>query len=160
MRRVLVAMTAILALSLAFAGGAEAKCGVSCLNRKVKQLSSGLIKAEKTIASLSKTVAQQSQQISALNQTVSVQGATLNGLAGATKFVRLLEECLFEVPLNRYGDPASEEGYLYQIAPEPAFRTTAMDLVEEGEAVGAWFIIDGCNPFETARIRAAARPLR
>jgi uncharacterized coiled-coil protein SlyX len=156
MRRVLLTTAAILALGTAFAGTAQARCGVSCLNRKVKQLSSALIKNEKTIASLSKTVAQQGQTIAAQTQTINQQSAAINALAGAAKFATLLEKCLFEVPLNRYGDPAADEGYLYETLTE-TFKTTALDVVEEGEGVGAWFLIDGCNPLETASIKAAAR---
>jgi uncharacterized coiled-coil protein SlyX len=154
-----VALGAALVLSLAMSGGAQARCSATCLNRKVRQLSSGLIKAEKTIAALSKTVAQQGQQISVLNQTVAAQGATVNGLAGAAKFATFLEQCLFQVPLDQYGESPGEEGYLYE-TPAETFRRTALDVVPEGGEVGAWFVINGCNPVETASIKAASRRFR
>jgi hypothetical protein len=159
MKRALVAMAAVLALSLVFSGAAQAKCNVTCLNHRVRQLSTGLIKAEKTIASLSRTVSQQGQQISALNQTVAAQGAAISKLGQPDEFVTFLEECLFQVPLNQYGESPGEEGYLYE-TPAETFRTTALDVVSEGEAVGAWFLINGCNPLETASIKAAARRFR
>lgn len=154
MRRFLVAVAASLALtaSLGFGASAQATCSVTCLNHRVKQLAGGLIKAEKKIASLNQTVSQQTQ-------TIAAQGAAIASMTKAAKFTTALEECLFEVPLNQYGEPGAEEGYLYETqTPSPeVFKTTALDVVEKGQAVGAWFLIDGCNPFETASIKAVAR---
>jgi len=146
MRKVLVATAAVLALGLAFAGGAEAKCSLTCLNHKVKQLSSGLIKAEKTIASLSKTVNQQGQTIAAQNQTIAAQGATV---APFTKFVKSLEECLFEAPFTEYGDPEGSFGYLFEKEGGGEIKTSALDITEEGSPISAWFIFDACNQQET-----------
>jgi uncharacterized Zn-binding protein involved in type VI secretion len=158
MRRVLVATGAALALCLAFAGGAQAKCSVTCLNHKVTQLASAVIKDEKKIASLSKTVSQQGQTIAAQGQTITQQGAAIAGLTQGAKLVASLAECLFEVPLNQYGEPGTE-GYLYENATE-TFQTTALDVVPKGETVGAWFLIDGCNTITTASVKAAARRFR
>jgi hypothetical protein len=154
MKRVLVATGVALALCLAFAGGAQAKCSVTCLNHRVTQLTTAVIKDEKKIASLSKTVSQQGQAITAQNQTITAQGTAIAGLTQGAKFVESLAECLFEVPLNQYGEPGTE-GYLYENATE-TFRTTALDVVPEGEKVGAWFLIDGCNTATTASVNAAS----
>jgi len=157
MRRVLVVLPAILALttSLGFAPGAQAKCSVTCLNHRVKQLSSGLIKAEKTIASLSKTVAQQGQAIAAQNQTIAAQGATIAGLTQATKFVKFLEECLFEAPLTQYGDPAGTFGYHFNTGTEE-LETSALDVTVEGDPIDAWFVFDACNPQTTLSLNGAS----
>jgi len=151
MKRMSVALGAALVLSLAMSGGAQARCSATCLNHKVRQLSSGLIKAEKTIAALSKTVAQQGQQISVLNQTVAAQGATVNGLAGAAKFATLLEKCLYEAPFTEYGDPEGTFGYHYNTGTEE-IETSALDITEEGGPIDAWFIFDACNPQTTLSI--------
>jgi uncharacterized coiled-coil protein SlyX len=148
MRRAPIALAAVLALSFAFTGSAQARCSVTCLNHRVKQLSSGLIKAEKTIASLSRTVGQQ-------GQTIAQQSQAISGLTQTGKKVDALFECLFEVPITRYGAPGAEEGYLYKSATE-TFPTTALDVPFEGEPVSAWFLIDGCNAAETASIKAAS----
>jgi hypothetical protein len=139
MRRVLIALTAMLVLSLALSAGAQARCSVACLNHRVQQLSNGLIRAEKKIA--------------ALNRTVSQQAQTIAGLGEVGKKVDALYACLFEVPVTQYGEP-EEEGYLYENATE-TFKTTALDVPFKGEPVGAWFLIDGCNPLETAGLRSA-----
>lgn len=134
MRRVLIALTATLALSLALSAGAQARCSVACLNHRVQQLSNGLIRAEKKIATLNRTVNQQAQ--------------TIAGLGEVGKKVDALYACLFEVPVTQYGEPEAE-GYLYENATE-TFKTTALDVPFKGEPVSAWFLIDGCNSLTTA----------
>jgi uncharacterized coiled-coil protein SlyX len=157
MRRVLVALAAVLILtmSLGFATGAQAKCSVTCLNNRVKQLANGLIKAEKTIASLSKTVSQQAQTIASQGQTISQQNQAIGGFGQTREKVDALYECLFEVPITEYGNPEEEEGYLYKTETE-TLPTTALDVPFEGEPVGAWFLIDGCNPATTASVKATS----
>lgn len=160
MRKALVALAAVLVLSLVFSGGAQARCSLTCLNHRVKQLSSGLIKAEKTIAALSKTVTQQGQAIAAQNQAIAGQGAAIAALTQAAKFVKSLQTCLFEVPITEYGDPQEEVGYLFQLFNEShtleTLPTTALDVPFEGEPVGAWFLIDGCNSATTATVKTAS----
>lgn len=146
MKRVLVALAAVLVLSLSTSTGAEAKCSVTCLNHRVAQLSNGLIRAQKTIASLNRTVSQQGQTIATQEQAIANLGQT-------KEKVDALYECLFEVPVTQFGEP-EEEGYLYENATE-TFTTTALDVPFEGEPVGAWFLIDGCNSIETAGLRSA-----
>lgn len=147
MRRVLVATAVALTLttSLGFAAGAQAKCSVTCLNRKVKQLSSALIKAEKAIVSLSKTVTQQGQAIAAQNQQIAAQGAAIASLDPATKFVKALETCLFEAPFTQYGDPEGSFGYLFKEEGGTEIETSALDITAEGDPIDAWFILDACN---------------
>jgi hypothetical protein len=147
MRRALLALAAVLALSLGFGASAQATCSVTCLNHRVRQLSSGLIRAQRAISSLKRTVSQQ-------GQTIAAQQQALSGLGETGKKVDTLYECLFEVPITEYGVPEEEEGYLYETATE-TFPTTALDVPFEGEFVGAWFLIDGCNPEETAGIDTA-----
>jgi hypothetical protein len=149
MRRALLALAAVLALSLSLGLGASAQatCSVTCLNHRVRQLSSGLIRAQRTISSLKRTVSQQGETIAAQQQAIS-------GLGETGKKVDTLYACLFEVPITEYGVPEEEEGYLYENATE-TFPTTALDVPFEGEPVGAWFLIDGCNPEETAGIGTA-----
>jgi hypothetical protein len=147
MRRVLVALAAVLAMSLCLTAGAQARCGSACLNHRVKQLSTGLIKAERKIASLTQTVSQQGQTIAGQQQAIA-------GLGQIGKKVDTLFECLFEVPLSQFGEPEEEEGYLYENATE-TFPTTALDVPFEGESVGAWFLIDGCNSSTTASVQGA-----
>jgi hypothetical protein len=147
MKRILVALAAVLAISLSLTAGAQAQCGSACLNHRVKQLSSGLIKAERKIASLTQTVSQQ-------GQAIATQQQTIGGLGQVGKKVDSLYECLFEVPISEYGDPGEEEGYLYENSTE-TFPTTALDVPFEGEFVGAWFLIDGCNSATTANVQAA-----
>ena len=147
MRRVLVALAAVLAMSLSLTAGAQARCGATCLNHRVKQLSSGLIRAERKIASLTQTVSQQ-------GQTIATQQQTISGLGQVGKKVDALYECLFEVPLSEYGEPEEGEGYLYENSTE-TFQTTALDVPFEGESVGAWFLIDGCNTATTANVQGA-----
>ena len=153
MRRIVVALTALLVLSLGFGPEAEAKCGVSCLNRRVMQLSNGLTRAEKAIASLKQTVSQQ-------GQTITYQQQALASLGQVGTKVDVLYQCLFEVPITQYGAP-EEEGYLYENATE-TFKTTALDVPPfEGEPVSFWGLIDGCNTTETASakaVRALAPP--
>jgi uncharacterized coiled-coil protein SlyX len=148
MRRVPIALAAVLVLttSLGFATGAQARCSATCLNHKVKQLASALIKTEKTVASLSKTVVQQ-------GQTIAQQSQTISGLSQVDKKVSTLFECLFEVPITEFGRPEVEEGYLYKTETE-TLPTTALDVPFKGEPVGAWFLIDGCNTAETASVGA------
>jgi hypothetical protein len=155
MRRVLLATAAILALGTAFAGTAQAKCSVTCLNRKVKQLSSGLIKAEKTIASLSKTVSQQGQAITAQNQTIAGQGATIAALSQKTTFVTALEECLYEAPFTEYGDPEGSFGYHFNTGTEE-IETSALDITEEGDPILAWFVFDACNTQTTLTLNGTS----
>jgi uncharacterized Zn-binding protein involved in type VI secretion len=154
MRRVLIALTAVLAMSLYFTGGAQAICGGTCLNHRVRQLSSGLIKAEKKIASLSKTVSQQGQTIASQGQTIATQGTTISGLAQTTKFVKSLEECLFEAPFTQYGDPEGSFGYLFEEEGGGEIKTSALDISEEGSSILAWFIFDACNPQETLALNS------
>jgi hypothetical protein len=148
MRRASIALAAVLAVSLGFTAGAQARCGSACLNHRVKQLSSGLIKAERKIASLTQTVSRQ-------GQTITAQQQTIDGLGQVGKKVDTLYKCLLEVPVNEYGEPEEGEGYLYENSTE-TFQTTALDVVPfEGEFVGAWFLIDGCNTATTASVQAA-----
>jgi len=153
MRRALVALTAILVLSLGASGSAQAKCSVTCLNHRIGQLSNGLIRAEKKISSLSRTVSQQ-------EQTIAQQQQTIAGLGETGKKVDALYECLFEVPETQFGEPESPFGYLFQFENEETEEletqpTSALDVPYEGEPVGAWFLIDGCNPTKTAGATAA-----
>jgi len=140
-------MIAALVLGLGLSPGAQAKCSVACLNHRVKQLSNGLTKAEKTISSLSRTV-------SAQGQTIAQQQQALAGLGAVGKKVDSLFECLFEVPVTQFGVPEKEEGYLYKNLTETV-PITALDVPYEGEPIGAWFLIDGCNTIETAGVKAA-----
>lgn len=152
MRRALLLLTAILALSLSLSASAQAKCSVACLNHKVKQLSNGLIRAQRTISSLKQTVGQQGTTIAAQQQQIA-------GLGEVGKQVGTLFECLYEVPITQYGWPEEEEGYLYETLIE-TFPTTALDVTEEGGFINAWFLIDGCNFEETAVLKGkAARAL-
>jgi len=144
MRRALLALAAVLALSLAFGASAQARCSVTCLNHRVKQLSSGVIKAERTISSLKQTVSQQ-------GQTIAAQQQAIGGLGEVGKNVDLLFECLFEVPVTQFGEP-EEEGYLYENATE-TFKVTALDVPFPEEPVSFWALIDGCNFEETAGIK-------
>jgi hypothetical protein len=150
MRKASIALAAALAVSLSLAAGAQASCGSTCLNHRVKQLSSGLIRAEKKIASLTRTVSQQ-------GQTIATQQQAIEGLSPIGKKVESLYKCLFEVPVNEYGEPGEPgegNGYLYENATE-TFQTTALDVVAfEGESVGAWFLIDGCNTATTASVQS------
>lgn len=152
MRRALLALAAALALSLSLGASAQATCSVTCLNHRVKQLSSGLIRAQRTISSLKRTVTQQEQANAAQEQAIA-------GLSQTGKKVDALYECLFEVPVTEYGEPGGPFGYLFQfenkakeLETEP---TSALDVPFEGEFVGAWFLIDGCNTAETASLRSA-----
>jgi uncharacterized coiled-coil protein SlyX len=152
MRRVLVALTAAVVLCLSFGDGAQARCGVACLNHRVAQLSNGLTRAEKKISSLSRTVSQQ-------EQTIAGQQQALGALGVVGKKVDALYECLFEVPVTQFGEPGSPFGYLFQFENESkeleTEPTSAIDVPYEGEPVGAWFLIDGCNSVETAGVKAA-----
>jgi uncharacterized coiled-coil protein SlyX len=145
MRRIVVALTALLVLSLGFGPEAEAKCSVSCLNHRVMQLSNGLTRAEKKIASLKQTVSQQ-------GQTISSQQQALAALGEVGKKVDALYACLFEVPVTQFGAP-EDEGYLYENATE-TFKTTALDVPYEGEPISFWTLIDGCNTTATAGVDA------
>jgi hypothetical protein len=147
MRKASIAIAAALTVSLSLAAGAQASCGSTCLNHRVKQLSSGLIRAERKIASLTQTVSQQ-------GQTIATQQQTIDGLSPIGKKVESLYKCLFEVPVNEYGEPEEGNGYLYENATE-TFQTTALDVVPLGESVGAWFLIDGCNTATTATVQSA-----
>jgi len=147
MRRALLALVAVLALSLGLGASAQATCSITCLNHRVRQLSSGLIRAQRTISSLKRTVSQQ-------GQTIAAQQQAINGLGETGKKVDTLYACLFEVPISQYGVPEDEEGYVYE-TPTEEFPVTALDVTEEGDFVGAWFFIDGCNPEETAGIGTA-----
>lgn len=152
MRRALLALTAVLALSLGLGASAQATCSLTCLNHRVKQLSSGLIRAQRTISSLKRTVSQQGQTIAAQQQAIS-------GLGETGKKVDALYECLFEVPVTQFGEPGSPFGYLFQFENEAeeleTEPTSALDVPYEGEPIGAWFLIDGCNFEETAGIDTA-----
>lgn len=145
MRRIVVALTALLVLSLGFGSQAEARCGVSCLNHRVMQLSNGLTRAERTIASLKQAVSQQGQAIASQQQALAALGEV-------SKKVDALYECLLEVPVTQFGAPA-EEGYLYENATE-AFKTTALDVPYEGEPISFWTLIDSCNTTTTAGVDA------
>lgn len=147
MRRALLALVAVLVLSGGFSTSAQATCSVTCLNHRVRQLGNGLIRAQRTISSLKQTVGQQ-------GQTIAAQQQALGGLSETGKKVDTLYECLFEVPITEYGVPEEEEGYLYETLTE-TFPTTALDVPFEGEFVGAWFLIDGCNFEETAVVGTA-----
>src|SRR5215472_15447213 len=111
MRRVLVALAAVLAMSLSLTAGAQARCSSTCLNNRVRQLSSGLIRAEKKIASLTQTVNQQ-------GQTIATQQQAIEGLGSVGKKVETLSKCLFELPISEYGEPEEGEGYLYENSTE------------------------------------------
>jgi hypothetical protein len=152
MRRVFVALTALLVLGLGFGPEAGAKCSVSCLNHRVMQLSNGLTRAEKKIASLKQTVSQQGQAIASQQQALAALGQV--GMK-----VDALYECLFEVPVTQFGEPGGPFGYLFQFENEAEELETepisALDVPYEGEPVGAWFLIDGCNSSGTAGLKAA-----
>ena len=151
MRRIVVALTAVLVLGLGFGSQAEAKCSVSCLNHRVMQLSNGLTRAQKAIASLKQTVSQQGQKIAAQEQALAPLGQV-------GKEVDALYECLFEVPVTQFGEPGGPFGYIFQFENEAeeleTEPTSAIDVPYEGEPVGAWFLIDGCNTTETAGVKA------
>ncbi len=154
MKKVLVVSVAALVLAMAFAGTAEAKCGVGCLNRKVKKLSSGLAKAQQTITSQSKTIAQQGQAIASLSQTVSSQGSAIAGQEQAVAKATSQLGCIAEVPVSEYGEPGGAYGYVWDTGTE-TFDTTALDVPYPGEGVGAWFLIDKCNGAKTATVSGA-----
>ena len=67
----------------------------------MRQLSSGLIRAQRAISSLKRTVSQQ-------GQTIAAQQQALGGLGEAGKKIDTLYECLFEVPVTEYGVPEEE----------------------------------------------------
>jgi hypothetical protein len=145
MKKALVVSAALLVLGLAFTASADARCGVGCLNHKVKKLTAGLKKAEEAIAAQGQTIAQQAQALTAAN----------GALARTAKEVTSLFTCLGEIPLSEFGEPKKGIGYVFETAPATTELTTALDLTEEGEEVGAWFIADVCNTGETAAIGAA-----
>lgn len=145
MKKIPVVAVALLVLVLAFTGSADAKCGVGCLNHKISKLTKSLKKAEEAIAAQSQTIAQQSQALTVAN------GAQ----AQTVKEVRALYTCFAEIPLADFGEPKKEIGYVFKTGPATTEVTTALDVPEEGEEVGAWFIADLCNTKETASVQAA-----
>ena len=140
---VATAAALILTAGLGFATGAQAKCSVTCLNRKVKQLSSALIRAEKAIVSLSKTVTQ--------------QGQVINGLAAQNAQTKTIFECLFEAPVTQYGDSGGAFGYLFDTGTETV-DTTALDITEKGDPIDAWFIFNACETQTTLALSGGAGP--
>lgn len=107
MRRALLAATAALVLALSLGASAQAKCGLACLNHRVRELSNGLTKAEKKISSLNQTV-------SAQGQAIAQQQQALGALGEVGKKVDALYACLFEVPVTQFGEPGGPFGYLFQ----------------------------------------------
>jgi hypothetical protein len=55
------------------------------------------------------------------------------------------------VPLTQYGDSAGTSGYEFNDGTNPTFLTTALDVTAQGDTVGAWFVIDACEPTTTPR---------
>ncbi len=154
MKRFLVGSVGVLILVLALSGSAQAKCGIGCLNGKVRKLSASLARAEKTIAA-------QGQTIAAQGQTIAAQGEAIAAQAQTTTKVNSLYSCLAEVPITEYGDPLGEFGYVFRFENEEKHEpeeveTSALDVTFEGGEVGAWFLIDLCNTAETASTHAAS----
>ena len=85
----LLIASAVVVVALAGAGSADAKCGVKCLNKKVRTLSSQMSQAQATIN-------QQAQQI-----------------AQTTQDLNQLHSCFAEAPLTDYGDASGSFGYVF-----------------------------------------------
>jgi uncharacterized coiled-coil protein SlyX len=154
MKRVLMVSIALVALAPAFTASAGAKCNVSCLNRKVRALASGLAKAEKTIAAQSQTIAQLNQKVTEQGQTTATQGSAIGVQAQGLRQVNAKLACLVEVPLTQYGQPEGPLGYLFQFENEAeeleTLPTTALDATYPEDFVSGWALFDGCNSAETA----------
>lgn len=132
----LLIASAVVVVALAGASSADAKCGVKCLNKKVRALSSQMSQAQATIDQQAKQIAQTTQD---LNQ---------------------LHSCFAEAPLTDYGDAAGSFGYAFDndgTGGNGPFFTSALDITSTGDAVTAWFLFDSCNT-STSPAAAAAKP--
>lgn len=154
MKRVLIVSIALVALAPAFAASAGAKCNVSCLNRKVRALASGLAKAEKKIATQDQTIAQLSQKVTEQGQATAAQGSAIGVQMQGLKQVNAKLNCLIEVPLTQYGQPEGPLGYLFQFENESeelkTLPTTGLDATYPEDFVSGWALFDGCNSAEIA----------
>lgn len=153
MKKALMVSVALLVLVLAFAGSADARCGVGCLNHKVKKLTTSLKQAEQAITAQNEVISQQSQAITAANA----------GQAKTAKEMHSLVDCLAEVPLTQYGQPDGPLGYVVKYEDEGIEKdgvTTALDVTYSGDGVGAWALIDSCNTTDavSASSRTALAP--
>jgi len=149
MKKALMVTAALLVLVLAFAGSADAKCGVGCLNHKLSKLSKSLKKAEEAIAAQSQTIAQQSQALAAAN------GAQ----AQTAKEVKTLYSCLNEVPMLELGDPGGSFGYVFRFEEKGTpqeVETSAVDFAFPGDPVDAWVLSDSCKRRKPPRPRRRA----
>ena len=120
----LLIASAVVVVALAGAGSADAKCGVKCLNKKVRTLSSQMSQAQATIN-------QQAQQI-----------------AQTTQDLNQLHSCFAEAPLTDYGDASGSFGYVFDndgSGGDDPFFTSALDITSTDDVVTAWFLFDSCN---------------
>ena len=138
----LLIASAVVVVALAGAGSADAKCGVKCLNKKVRTLSNQMSQAQATIN-------QQAQQI-----------------AQTTQDLNQLHSCFAEAPLTDYGDASGSFGYVFDNdgnGSDDPFFTSALDLTSTEDAVTAWFLFDSCNTSTdpgSAAAKSAIAPLR
>jgi hypothetical protein len=88
--------------------------------------------------------ARQTRRLNSLASVNATQTRRLNNHAA-------LFACEEIVPLSQYGDPAGTFGYEFNDGANPTFFTSAVDVTAEGDTVGAWFVVDACEPATTPR---------
>lgn len=122
-------LTAGVLTALAIPAASQASCGsLSCVNR----------------------------QLTTLKKQVSLDTRILRV---DTRALSSLTSCLGEFALSQYGDVSGTFGYQFNAADgSPIFNTSALDVTQSGDAIGAWVMTDRCNQQTTraAVVRGAA----
>ena len=84
-------------------------------------------------------------QVKAADQVVLADNQALESLA----------TCIKELPVSDYGGNGSG-GYVFDNTGAGTYiETSALDVTQSGDPVGAWFMVDACNSQQTASIARA-----
>jgi hypothetical protein len=164
MKRIIILGVATTVLGIA-APSAQAACGTSCLrtkvstlNREVTSLTTSVNSLVTQLNSMNVTLTNVANNVTNLHDQQVTDEGTLDALNGG--FGNLVD-CLGEYPVTDYGDPDGTFGYVYDSGSGGLeFDTTALDVTNSGDTVGAWTLFDECNTATTASIARSARLAR
>ena len=150
MRRVLVALAAVLAMSLSLTAGAQAKMRLHLPKQQ------GQAAQQRTDQSRKKDrlVEQDSSPTRADDRSPAAndQRARSDAAKKSKRSPNASSRCRSASTANRKQGTAISpvENECEELE---TFQTTALDVPFKGEFVGAWFLIDGCNTARTASVQ-------
>lgn len=91
-----------------------------------------------------------------VNRVLNVQQKQINvDTQAVATLAGTLGRCLQDLPVSQYGGSGSG-GYIFDTTGASTFiETSALDVTQPGDQVGAWLLADTCNTTQTAALARA-----